>query len=56
MFCMTLQKHGRINDTMHIPYTTIENPPHGIQYIVDDHIKMEIIVTEKYTIIIHLRQ
>ena len=32
------------NDTIRIPYTTIENPPHGVQYIVDDHIKME---TEK---------
>ncbi len=43
---LTLRRQG-INDTIQIPYTTIENPPHGVQYIVDDHIKMEIIVTEK---------
>ena len=43
---LTLGKQG-LNDTINIPYTTIENPPHGVQYIVDDHIKMEIIVTEK---------
>ncbi len=35
------------NDTIQIPYSTIENPPDEVEYIVHDHIKMEIIVTEK---------
>ncbi len=43
---LTLQRRG-INDTIKIQYTTIENPPDGVQYIVDDHIKMKIIVSEK---------
>ena len=43
---LTLQRQG-INDTIRIPYSTIENPPDGVEYIVDDHIKMEIIVSEE---------
>ena len=43
---LTLQRY-RLNNTIQIPYSTIENPPDGVQYIVDDHIKMEIIVSEK---------
>ncbi len=43
---LTLQRY-RYNDIIKISYSTIENPPHGVQYIVDNHIKMEIIVTEK---------
>ncbi len=43
---LTIERYG-INDNIRIPYSTIENPPHGVQYIVADHIKMEIIVAEE---------
>ncbi len=43
---LTIERYG-MNDNIQIPYSTIENPPHGVQYIVDDHIKMEIIMNEE---------
>lgn len=37
---LTLQKE-QYNDTIQILYSTIENPPDGVQYIVDNHIKID---------------
>ena len=39
-------KRGRYNDDIDIPCATIENPPPGVQYIKNDHIRLEVSVTE----------
>ncbi len=38
--------NGSSNDKVHIRQEVIENPPPGVQYIVNGHIKMEITVVE----------
>ena len=39
-------RRGGYNDGICIPYATIENPPRGVQYIKNDHIRLEFLVTE----------
>ncbi len=40
-------KRDECNDEIQIDYDTIDNPPSGVQYIVNSHIKFQIFVTEK---------
>ena len=40
-------KKSEINDEIRIDYNTIDNPPSGVQYIVNSHVKFHIFVTEK---------
>ena len=44
---MTVYSGGTINDEIGILYSTIESPPQGVQYINNDHITLQILVTEK---------
>ncbi len=37
---LTLRRQG-MNYTIYFSYSTIENPPDGVQYIVDNHIKID---------------
>ena len=39
-------KRGHFNDDVRIPYLTIKNPPPGVQYVSNGHIKLLISVTE----------
>ncbi len=36
-----------LNDEIQIDNATIDNPPPGVQYIVNGHVKFQIFVTEK---------
>ncbi len=41
-------KNNNYNDEIRIPYKKIDDPPPGVNYIVNDHVKFQIIVIEKY--------
>ena len=38
---------GSLNSDIHIPYSTIESPPQGVQYINNEHITLQVLVIEK---------
>ena len=38
---------GSLNNDIYIPYSTIENPPRGVQYVKNEHITLQILVIEK---------
>ncbi len=40
-------KRNKFNDDLRIPHNVIKNPPHGVQYIIEDHITLEITLVEK---------
>ena len=40
-------RRGRKNDEIQIPIDAIRNPPRGVQYIRNEHLKLEILVSEK---------
>ena len=41
-------KKNNYNDEIRISYKKIDDPPPGVNYIVNDHVKFQIIVIEKY--------
>ncbi len=44
---LVVKRHD-FNDQLRISYDTIDNPPPGVQYIVNGHVKFQIIVSEQH--------
>ncbi len=41
-------KKNNYNNETRTPYKKIDDPPPGVKYVVNDHIKFQITVIEKY--------